>query len=46
MLQRTIRIDTTSAIGTNEDHILDVDDIWRAFEKSIVSDGVLVRKDS
>jgi len=46
MLQRTIRIDTISAIGTNEDPILDVDNEWRAFEESVVSDGVLVRKDS
>ena len=46
MLQHKIRIDTIPAIGTNEDHVPDVDDIWRAFEKGIVGDGVLVRKDT
>jgi hypothetical protein len=35
---RTIRNDAVSTVGADEDHILRVDDIRRAFEKSVVDD--------
>ena len=35
---RTIRNDRVSAVGADKDHILRVDNIRRAFEKSIIND--------
>jgi hypothetical protein len=45
VLQCTVWDDTISAIGTDENVILDVNDIWRALDKRIINDGVPVRRD-
>ena len=41
----TIRNNAVSTVGADEDHILRVDNVRRAFEKSIINDRVLIWKD-
>jgi hypothetical protein len=44
MCQRVMGVDAMSAIHTNEDHVLFVDDIWCAPEKVVINDRMLIRQ--